>query len=147
MDRASEDSRGALLPKVRPIGPEGERRYSTPDQLGTGASGPVEVSSACDEQSYGWPVRRVRASWVIQAAITTLGMAALLCSCATTGRRSPSTRPTRQEFPTTAPDDVEATLVLLLYWRKQADEVKAHITDITDRSNRSGPTGGVGLRV
>lgn len=39
---------------------------------------------------------------------------------------------------TSGPDTAEATLVLLLYWRKQADEVKPHIADITNRSKLFG---------
>jgi len=78
----------------------------------------------------------------VRSAVAVLGVAALLCSCATSGRRPPSAR---REHPAPAvdstasgPDDAEATLILLLYWRKQADEVKPHIADISNRSKLFG---------
>lgn len=76
--------------------------------------------------------------------VVALGAATLLCSCATPGSRSPPTNPERPvpapraRVTASGPDTAEATLVLLLYWRKQADEVKPHIADITNRSTLFG---------
>ena len=80
----------------------------------------------------------------MRAAVAALGAAALFCSCVTAGRRPP---PRTQERPIPAPavrtaapgsDGAEAALVLLRYWRKQADEVKPHIADVTNRSKLFG---------
>jgi hypothetical protein len=81
---------------------------------------------------------------LVRPAFVALVMVALLGSCARPDRRPLSVR---QELPTselavqtaaTGPDDAEATLILLLYWRRQAEEVKPHVEDISKRSKLFG---------
>src|SRR3954468_7118306 len=81
---------------------------------------------------------------MMRSVVAALGTAVLLCSCVTTGRRPlPGHRGRHAPAPAVkkaapGPDDAEATLVLLLYWRKQSDEVKPHIADISNRSKLFG---------
>jgi len=89
-------------------------------------------------------MRNLRSWWIVQVVSTALGAAALLSSCASPGRHRPSAHPERPApaprvtATTSGPDAAEATLLLLLYWRRQADEVQQHIVDITNRSRLFG---------
>lgn len=62
----------------------------------------------------------------------------LLCACATSGIPSPPGLEGRAacagDVCAPEPDDAEAALVLFLYWRKEAGEIKPHIQDISNRS-------------